>query len=310
MTSSSSYLLLNDLRFHYLDWGGEGRPLVLLHGLASNARIWDFVAPQLAAPGRGVGEALRASPVAGEASAGHFRVLALDQRSHGLTDPADDGFNFAAITRDLHAFVDTLHLERPLLVGHSWGASTVLNYAALRPMNVAGIVMVDGGMFSMSDVPEMTWEKAEALLRPPDLDGMPVAEFRARMRNWLPDGLEVETVAPIVLASFRIDDDERLYRRLPIPQHMQIARAIYEKKTFDLFARVRCPVLLCPADETPRDERSAQFRSLKHAGIARIAQVNGNTHTRWFPDTIHDIPLQRPTELAHAIAEFGLQIMD
>jgi pimeloyl-ACP methyl ester carboxylesterase len=295
MPGQSSYLLLHDLRFHYLDWGGAGRPLVLLHGLASNARIWDFVAPRLAA---------------------HFRVFALDQRSHGLTDPASDGFDFAAITRDLHAFVDALGLERPLLVGHSWGASTVLNYAALhgnaalRPANVAGIVMVDGGMFSMSEAPEMTWEKAEVLLRPPDLDGMPVAEFRSRMRNWLPDGLDVETVAPIVLASFRIDEDERLFRRLPIPHHMQIARAIYEKKTFELFARVRCPVLLCPADETPRDERAAQFRALKHAGIARLAEVNSNVQTRWFTSTIHDIPLQRPVELAEAIADFGLQIVD
>src|SRR5207248_4685095 len=66
----------------YRDWGGEGQPLVLLHGLASNARIWDLVAPRLAA---------------------HFRVLALDQRSHGLTDPAEDGYDFPSIVRDLQA---------------------------------------------------------------------------------------------------------------------------------------------------------------------------------------------------------------
>jgi pimeloyl-ACP methyl ester carboxylesterase len=286
MSPDSSYLRLNGLRFHYLDWGGDGRPLVLVHGLASNARIWDFVAPQLA-------------------GAGGFRVFALDQRSHGLTDPAEDGFDFGQITRDLHAFVDGLNLERPLLVGHSWGASTVLNYAALPPQNVAGIVMVDGGMFAMKADPEMTWEKAEVMLRPPDLDGMPVADFRARMRNWLPDGLEVEAVAPIVLASFRIDQDERLYRRLPIPHHMQIARAIYEKQTFDLFARVRCPVLLCPADETPRDERGARFRELKHDGVRRIEQLTANVRTHWFADTIHDIPLHRPAELSQAILAFG-----
>lgn len=48
MKPISSYLLLNGLRFHYLNWGGLGRPVVLLHGLASNARIWDLVAPRLA----------------------------------------------------------------------------------------------------------------------------------------------------------------------------------------------------------------------------------------------------------------------
>ena len=45
MTSVPEYkfLDLNRLRFHYVDWGGHGRPLVLLHGLASNARFWDLV---------------------------------------------------------------------------------------------------------------------------------------------------------------------------------------------------------------------------------------------------------------------------
>ncbi len=47
---SSSYLLLGDLRAHYLGWNlaGKGRPAVLLHGLASNARIWELAAPFLA----------------------------------------------------------------------------------------------------------------------------------------------------------------------------------------------------------------------------------------------------------------------
>ena len=50
---SSSYLLLGDLRAHYLGWNlaGKGRPAVLLHGLASNARIWELAAPFLAESG-------------------------------------------------------------------------------------------------------------------------------------------------------------------------------------------------------------------------------------------------------------------
>lgn len=283
---TSSYLLLNNLRFHCLNWGGFGRPVVLLHGLASNARIWDFVAPRLAEAG--------------------FRVLALDQRSHGLTDPAADGFDFATITRDLHAFVEALDLARPLLVGHSWGASTVLAYAAAHPAGPgapAGIVMVDGALFALSEVPEMTWEKAEALLRPPDIDGLPADELRARLRRLL-DGIYTDEIGDILLANFRLDEDERIYRRLPIPQHMQAARAIYDKPTFDLFARVRVPALVCPAAEAPRDERAAQFLALKRAGAARIA-AQPNVTLRWFEDTLHDIPLHRPAELAQVIAEFG-----
>jgi pimeloyl-ACP methyl ester carboxylesterase len=283
MPPNQSYLLLNNLRFHYLDWGGEGRLIVLLHGLASNARIWDFVAPRLVEAG--------------------YHAVALDQRSHGLTDPADEGFDFHGITRDLHAFIETLNRERPLLVGHSWGAGTVLNYAVLRPSIPAGVVLVDGGFTQLNAAPDMTWDKAEQMLRPPDLDGMPVEEFRQRLRGWM-DGWYSEAAAEIVLANFRMDEDDRLYRRLPIPQHMRIARAIYEQNTFDLYARLRCPALLCPAIDAPRDERAEQFINLKRAGVARAEQASPLVRALWFENTVHDIPLHRPNELAQAIAEF------
>lgn len=290
LMSRNSYLLLNGLRFHYLNWGGTGRPLVLLHGLASNARIWDFVAPLLAQAG--------------------FRVLALDQRHHGRTDDADDGFDFPSIVRDLHAFLDALHLEKPLLVGHSWGAGTVLNYAALRPLSAAGIVLVDGGTSEMSAVPGMTWEQAEQLLRPPDLDGMPREDFVARLRGWTRDFYR-EEIEAMVLAGFVIEADDTLRRKLPIPKHMHIARAIYEQKTAELFARVRCPILLCPAvAPEPHDERTQHFLAQKREGVVRAEQANPLTRTRWFENTVHDIPLHRPAELAQAIAEFGLTLAD
>jgi pimeloyl-ACP methyl ester carboxylesterase len=286
---TDSYLLLHNLRFHYRNWGGDGRPVVLLHGLASNARIWDLVAPQL-------------TP--------HFRVLALDQRSHGLTDRAEDGFDFPGIVRDLHAFVEALDLQRPLLVGHSWGASTVLQYAVGRPGGSAGIVLVDGGFNEMSAVPGMTWEKAERLLRPPDLDGMPREQFLERLKGWL-DSSYSETVAEIVLASFEITDDDAIRRRLPIKYHMQIARAIYEQRTSELYARLRCPALLCPAvPPAPHDERAEQFLAQKREGVARAERATSFVRTLWFQDTVHDIPLHRPAELAQAIVDFGSALTD
>ncbi len=285
---ADSYLLLNNLRFHYRDWGGTGRPVVLLHGLASNARIWDFVAPQL-------------TP--------HLRVLALDQRSHGLTDSATEGFDFPSIVRDLHAFIEALDLQRPLLVGHSWGGSTVLQYAAARPPGPAGMVLVDGGFTEMSAVPGMTWEQAERILRPPDLDGMPREDFLARLRGWM-NGLYSDAAAEITLASFSVDADDRVYRRLPVLYHMHIARAIYEQPTSALYARLRCPALLCPAvPPPPRDEQAEAFLARKREGVARAEQSSPLVRVCWFEDTVHDIPLHRPDELAQAIIDFGATLI-
>ncbi len=287
MPATDSYLFLNDLRFHYRDWGGEGRPMVLLHGLASNARIWDLVAPALAQ---------------------HFRGLALDQRGHGLTDVPGDGFDFPTVVRDLHAFIETLDLQRPILVGHSWGANTVLQYAATRPAIPAGIVLVDGGLAELSSVPGTTWEKAEALLTPPDLDGMPREEFLERLKGWMGDMYSDEN-ANIVLASFALREDDALRRRLPIPLHMRIARAIYEQKPSEFYPRLRCPALLCPAaPPSPRDERGEQFLALKREGVRRAEQASPLVRTVWFEDTVHDIPLHRPAELAKAISDFARSV--
>ena len=74
------WLTVNGLSFHYLDWGGSGQPLLLLHGLASTCHIWDMVAPILAQD---------------------HSVVALDQRGHGETDKPNSGFEFASVTQDL-----------------------------------------------------------------------------------------------------------------------------------------------------------------------------------------------------------------
>lgn len=62
---TSRHLEINGLKFHYLDWGGDGPPLVMLHGLTGHAHTWDHTAAALSA---------------------RYHVCALDQRGHGDTD--------------------------------------------------------------------------------------------------------------------------------------------------------------------------------------------------------------------------------
>jgi pimeloyl-ACP methyl ester carboxylesterase len=172
-------------------------------------------------------------------------------------------------------------------------------------MNVSGIVLVDGGVSELSTVPEMTWEKAETLLRPPEMDGMPREDFLARLKTWA-QPFYSDALIDIVLGNFSVQEDDTIRRRLPIPRHMLIARALYDQKPSELFPRLRCPALLCPAiAPPPHDERTAQFTARKQEGVARAEQANALVQTQWFMDTAHDIPLHRPAELARAIVEFA-----
>src|SRR5215813_15097607 len=104
-------------------------PFVLVHGLASNARLWDGVAEYLHA-------------------AGHT-VVVIDQRGHGRSDAPDAGYDLATAIADLRALIGALGLERPVLAGQSWGGTVVLEAAWERPEAVRGVACIDGGVVDL-----------------------------------------------------------------------------------------------------------------------------------------------------------------
>ena len=119
-------LLLDGRRFHYTEAGDPAAPpLVFLHGITGHARTWDDEVAVLA---------------------GRFRVLALDQRGHGDSDPAPGGdYTVESLAGDLAAFADTLGLARASLVGLSLGGRVAIAFAARWPERVARLVVVDIG---------------------------------------------------------------------------------------------------------------------------------------------------------------------
>lgn len=291
--AGSSYLFLNELRLHYLHWNlADGkRFMVLLHGLASNARIWELVAPHLVERG--------------------FAVVAPDARAHGVTDKPDGDYGFDVFTRDLAALVNAFDIEHPILVGHSWGASIVLDYAARFPFGrlaPAGIVLVDGGATQMDDL-GLSWDEMRERLTPPRLAGLPVEAFLERLEShnprWKPDHHAMQ----IILANFEITEDETILPRLSFDNHMQIVRAMWEFKTYERFSRLNCPVLLVPARPTePLSPQESQHLAFKERGVEEAMKRIQDVRVQWMEDAIHDIPLQRPAELAARLADFAASL--
>ena len=107
------------------------------------------------------------------------------------------------------------------------------------------------------------------------------------------------------MANFDISVDELIYPRLSLDHHLQILRSIWEYPTYARFAQVRCPVLMVPASPPgPLDADDLTHLELKQQGITEAQARIGDLHVHWMEDTIHDIPLQRPTELAGLIVDF------
>ena len=279
----------NGLRFNFQEWAPKPEPepkpnavsrvAVLVHGLGSSSHIWDLVGPELAAQG--------------------VRAVALDQRGHGETDQPDSGYDFSTIVADLTGFLDAFELAEPItLVGHSWGASVVLQFAVAHPDRTAGIALVDGGTGSPGE--RWSWEETETRLRPPDIDGLNWSDLRARMSrvNGMYADARVEAVGRSL---FHVNADGRVTRRFRIPNHMQVVRALWEQRPAELLAKLQCPVLVLPARlSADRDE----LVSAKESGVQRAQQLHADTRVRWFEDTVHDVPLQRPEALAKELLDF------
>lgn len=109
----SEMIDLPDGRFHYVSWGAERAELpaaLLLHGITSSALSWVRVGPALA---------------------DRYRVYALDMRGHGESiKPAAGAYSLRATADDAAAFIEALALERPIVIGHSWGGATAMALAS------------------------------------------------------------------------------------------------------------------------------------------------------------------------------------
>ncbi len=120
---TSRHLEINGLKFHYLDWGGDGPPLVMLHGLTGHAHTWDHTAAALSA---------------------RYHVYALDQRGHGDTDWASR-YGIPAMLGDLLGFLDALQLPVVTLMGLSMGGIVAYQFTAAHPERVSRLVVLDIG---------------------------------------------------------------------------------------------------------------------------------------------------------------------
>lgn len=263
-------------------WAGGEVGFLLVHGLASNARMWDGVAEALAA-------------------AGHA-VAAVDQRGHGRSDQAESGYDFATACDDLVAVLGALRdglggdpaaWERPVVVGQSWGANVVLELAYRQPGLSRGIACVDGGVIDLSDrFP--TWEECASVLAPPRFAGIAAGRFEAAVRAGHPDWPESGIRG--TLANVQVCADGTVAPWLSFEHHMAILRSLWEHRPATRYAAMQVPVLLIPADNGDTawtaDKRAALDAALAGIPVARV---------RWFSPADHDIHAQFPDELAKVL---------
>jgi len=100
---------------------GEGQALIILHGLFGSSDNWLTI-----------GKILSES----------YKVYLVDQRNHGQS-PHSDVFNYSSMAADLEEFISKQQIKNPIIIGHSMGGKTAMQYAVDNPNSWKKLVVVD-----------------------------------------------------------------------------------------------------------------------------------------------------------------------
>ena len=124
-TPTDHFVKVNGLNIHYLDWGGgSDHTLLLVHGQGAHAHQWDYIARKLHQ---------------------QYRVIAIDQRGHGDSDHAGEGYAASAFASDLAVFAEALGIVPYDYCGSSLGGRNGIAYAGDYPDHLKHFVTIDYG---------------------------------------------------------------------------------------------------------------------------------------------------------------------
>jgi pimeloyl-ACP methyl ester carboxylesterase len=279
-TFSSRFVDIGELRLHAVI-GGDGPPLLLIHGWPQAWYAWRMLMPTLA---------------------GDFELVAVDQRGMGLSDKPKDGYDTATLANDLVALMDALGHERFAVYGTDTGMTIAYALAADQPNRVERLVVSEAPLPGISPSPP--------LFLPPALNarlwhlafnqlGADVNEALVRGREEIFFGAEFDASAgtnklPAEVVSYYVDtlaaDAEalrgsfELYRAFPtmIAQNEQ-------RKT----RRLTMPVLAIGGEESGGEGVAATMKL-----------VADDVQSVVLPGAAHWVAEQAPEALLAALTEF------
>jgi pimeloyl-ACP methyl ester carboxylesterase len=114
----------HNVKLEVLDWGGTGRPLVMLAGLGNTAHVFDKFA-------------LKLTP--------KYHVYGITRRGFGDSSAPDSGYSADRLGDDVLAVIDALKLDHPVLAGHSIAGEELSSIGSRHPEKVAGLIYLDAG---------------------------------------------------------------------------------------------------------------------------------------------------------------------
>jgi non-heme chloroperoxidase len=264
------------VKLEVVDWGGTGRPLILLAGLGGHARDFGRFSAKLVP---------------------NYHVISLTRRGFAPSSVPASGYSADRLGDDVVGIIDALHLARPVLVGHSLAGEELSSVATRHPDKIAGLVYLDAGYaYALYDqvhgdlnLDALEAEKALALLQPGQASGnikplidqllltLPKLELNLQSRE-----TEMLTTRPVAATSAA---------RPAIPEAVQAIFAGEEK-----FTQINVPTLALFAVPHDLGEAFKDNPALR-ARIEAADQARTETQVEAFE---RQVPAARVVRLPHA----------
>jgi len=281
------------VRLHYLDFGGQGDPVVLLAGPGNTAWIYhDF----------------------GQDLARNFRVFAVTRRGHGESDMPEDGYDQSTLVEDIRGFLDSQGLSRVHLVGSATAGEEITRFASKYLERVGSLVYLDAAYDRSIDVESGT----------PDRPARPTAADRASAEAYVAYLVRTRGVAdapPGVLernwrASVATQPDGTAGMRWGEAQYRQYLQSLTAAPPD--YSRVKVPALAIYAVGIPRERLERATPGVRTAIERHRTEIvlpwrarsilqfrKGIPHGEVVElDALHHPFLNRPKETADAIRSF------
>ncbi len=251
------YLNIGDLELHYLEWGTETNPtVILLHGLRGHAHSWDEVSSALK---------------------DNFHVIALDQRGRGSSDwsPNQD-YSIEAYSDDLLKFSEMLGLDTFILVGHSMGGRNAMYFAIQHTEKLTKLGIIDIG---------------------PKIDSIGSERIGNEMANGPTEFKSIQDIVDHLRKSSPYASDDTLLRRAKyatkitdsktyiwtydpaIREQRKTGSTIQPLDLWDSIPSIGCPTMIFRGMQSDILSKEVAEKMTNHIPISKTVAINNATHT-------------------------------
>jgi non-heme chloroperoxidase len=270
----------SSVRLEVLDWGGAGRPIVLL-GCYLTAHLYDELAPKLS---------------------DRFHVYGITRRGIGVSDKPSSGYTVQRSADDVLEVLDRLKLNKPILVGYSCAGQVLSLLGSQRSDRLGGLVYFDAADDPTLKPADYEVRFPDPAQLPPSKKPAPAPDYTSFEAHQLAQRRDHGVVFPEaeLRQQFVANADGSMgASRLSFV----IRRAITESRVKPDYARIRVPVLAIYRRDPPFEEWAAGFAPRNKQERAALRQQYAATRamvTGWQRGLLAGAPTARIVELRGA----------